>query len=287
MFSPDDLLNLDLPGASLQAAGFALVALLYGGYAWHLLRTGLLQRPVSSSARAFFAAVVSTLVWGLMGLADLFSTKLFTWHLALLFDQLRYAALAAFMLMLLKPMSGQLQSWRARLWLWLPGLLLAASLASNLTLGLPGTLPVAGRALLVTQLGWAVLGLLLVEQVFRNQTEQNRWGAKPLCLGLGGLFLYDVYLYSQALMFGAFDADALTARSLVHAVAMPLLLMASSRSRRWLAKVQVSKTAAFYSASLLLIGLYLLFIAAVGYYVRFFGGTWGGALQVALLKKRT
>jgi putative PEP-CTERM system histidine kinase len=137
--------------------------------------------------------------------------------------------------------------------------------------------------LLVTQLGWAVLGLLLVEQVFRNQTEQNRWGAKPLCLGLGGLFLYDVYLYSQALMFGAFDTDALTARSLVHAVAMPLLLMASSRSQRWLAKVQVSKTAAFYSASLLLIGLYLLFIAAVGYYVRFFGGTWGGALQVALL----
>ena len=34
-----------------------------------------------------------------------------------------------------------------------------------------------------------MLGLLLVEQVFRNQTEQNRWGAKPLCLGLGGLFL--------------------------------------------------------------------------------------------------
>jgi putative PEP-CTERM system histidine kinase len=162
--------------------------------------------------------------------------------------------------------------------------LLAASLASNLALGLPGSIwPGAGRALLITQLGWAVLGLLLVEQVFRNQTEQNRWGAKPLCLGLGGLFLYDVYLYSQALMFGAFDSDALTARSLVHAVAMPLLLMASSRSQRWLAKVQVSKTAAFYSASLLLIGLYLLFIAAVGYYVRFFGGTWGGALQVALL----
>jgi putative PEP-CTERM system histidine kinase len=218
-----------------------------------------------------------------MGLADLFSSKLVTWHLALLFDQLRYAALAAFMLMLLRPMSGQLQSWRARLWLGCRWLLLAASLASNLALGLPGTWPGAGRALLVTQLGWAVLGLLLVEQVFRNQTEQNRWGAKPLCLGLGGLFLYDVYLYSQALMFGAFDADALTARSLVHAVAMPLLLMASSRSQRWLAKVQVSKTAAFYSASLLLIGLYLLFIAAVGYYVRFFGGTWGGALQVALL----
>ena len=109
MFGSDDLLTLDLPGASLQAAGFALVALLYGGYAWHLLRTGLLQRPVSGSARAFLAAVVATLAWGAMGLADLFSSKLVTWHLALLFDQLRYAALAAFMLMLLRPMSVQLQ----------------------------------------------------------------------------------------------------------------------------------------------------------------------------------
>ena len=284
MFSPDDLLTLDLPGASLQAAGFALVALLYGGYAWHLLRTGLLRQPVSGSARAFFAAVLATLVWGLIGLVDLFSTKLVTWHLALLFDQLRYAALAAFMLSLLGPLAGQQPTPRARLWLALPAMLLAGGLVSNLAWGLSSsTSLVAGRALLITQLGWAVLGLLLVEQVFRNQTEQSRWGAKPLCLGLGGLFLFDVYLYSQALMFGAFDPDALTARGLVHAVAMPLLLMASSRSQGWLSKVQVSKTAAFYSASLLLIGLYLLFIAAVGYYVRFFGGSWGGALQVALL----
>ena len=280
----DHLLPLDLPGASLQAAGFALVALVYGGYAVHLFRSGLLQRPAQGAANAYMAAICATTAWGLAGLADQFSTKLITWHLALLFDQLRHAALAAFMLLLLRPWSSRLPTWRARLWLSLPALLLAGSLACQLALGMPdGAWPGAGRALVVTQLAWAVLGLLLVEQVWRNQSEQNRWGAKPLCLGLGGLLLYDLYLYSQALMFDAFDADALTARSLVHAVAMPLLLMASSRSQRWLAKVQVSKTAAFYSASLLLIGAYLLFIAAVGYYVRFFGGTWGGALQVALL----
>ncbi|MDE2613786.1 MAG: PEP-CTERM system histidine kinase PrsK, partial [Burkholderiales bacterium] len=49
------------------------------------------------------------------------------------------------------------------------------------------------------------------------------------------------------------------------------------------AKVHVSKAAAFYSASLLLIGGYLLFVAGVGYYIKYFGGSWGGALQVALL----
>jgi putative PEP-CTERM system histidine kinase len=122
-----------------------------------------------------------------------------------------------------------------------------------------------------------------VEQLFRNQAQASRWAAKPLCLGLGTIFAYDVYLYSQALMFGGFDSDALSARGVVHVLAVPLLLVASRRHGHWLARVQVSKTAAFYSASLLLIGLYLLFIAGAGYYVRFFGGSWGGALQVALM----
>jgi len=273
-----DLLGFDLADSGVQAAGFALVAVLHLAYALHLLRRGLLHQGADRSARWFIAALFASVAWGATGLADLYSSKLFTWHLALAFDQLRYACWAAFMLLLLRPMVSPLAASRARLWTGLPVLLLALGLASNLAIGLHSALaPLAARVLVATQLVWAVFGLLMVEQVMRNQTDQNRWGAKPLCLGLGGVFLYDVYLFSQALMFGGFDSDSLTARSLVHAVSVPLLLMASNRSVRWLSKVQVSKTAAFYSASLLLIGAYLLFISAVGYYVRFFGGTWGGA----------
>jgi len=279
-----NLLNADLPEIGLQAAGFALVVVVYTGYAVHLLRRGLLGSDAHPSARWFLAAVLCTAVWGAIGLADLYSTKVVTSHLALAVDQLRYGAWSGVLLLLVRPMAGQLGASRARLWAALPALLLVLGLLANALLGIEG-MAMAGVAhvLLVSQLFWPVFGLLLVEQVLRNQVDQKRWAAKPLCLGLGGLFIYDVYLFSQAVMFGGFDGDALAARSLVHAVVMPLLLMASSRSERWLSRVQVSKTAAFYSASLLLIGAYLLFIAAVGYYVRFFGGTWGGALQVALL----
>jgi putative PEP-CTERM system histidine kinase len=66
-------------------------------------------------------------------------------------------------------------------------------------------------------------------------------------------------------------------------MAMPLLLVASQRQSQWLTKLKVSKTAAFYSASLLLVGLYLMFVSAAGYYVRYVGGSWGGALQVSLV----
>lgn len=277
-----DPLKFELANVGLQAAGFALVALAYGLYLGYVLWRGLLRSDSGRQARWYVAALAFTACWGLAGLLDLFSSKLVTWHAALLLDTLRYAAWCAFLLALLQPAD---QGGRLALhWRGPPAVLLLLSLGCNAWIGVfPDQNVSAGRLLVAAALGWAVFGLLLVEQIFRNQVDQTRWGAKPLCLGLGAVFLFDVYLFSQGLMFGAFDSDALAARSLVHAVAMPLLLMASNRGKRWLAKVQVSKAAAFYSATLLLSGVYLLFIAGVGYWVRWFGGSWGGALQVALL----
>jgi len=39
----------------------------------------------------------------------------------------------------------------------------------------------------------------------------------------------------------------------------------------------------FHTTALVASGVYLLFMSAAGYYVRYFGGNWGGALQVALM----
>ncbi|MBL8352929.1 MAG: PEP-CTERM system histidine kinase PrsK [Burkholderiaceae bacterium] len=279
------LVTTDLETAGLSLAGFVLVVLLNGVYAVLQWRAGVLGRPLEPAARYFFAALLLTMAWGAMSLADLASTKRLSWHLALMFDQLRYAAWLSFMLVLLRPMAVSLPGWRARFGVALAAALVGLGLGANLLLGFsaPGWAEVVASVLVGSQLGTAVYGLLLVEQVFRNQAEHSRWGAKPLCLALGCLFVFDVYLFSQALMFGGFDSEVVAARGIVHAVTVPLLLVASRRHAQWLTRVQVSKTAAFYSASLLLIGLYLLFIAGAGYYVRFFGGSWGGALQVALL----
>ena len=78
MFSADDLLTFPLPAAGLQASGFALVALLHAVYAVHLLRSGLLKRPLDPSGVWFIAAVLATVGWGAVGLSDQFSRKLFT-----------------------------------------------------------------------------------------------------------------------------------------------------------------------------------------------------------------
>src|SRR5574343_1068147 len=128
-----------------------------------------------------------------------------------------------------------------------------------------------------------VLGLILLEQLFRNVADDVRWNIKPLCLALAGQMLFDVYLYSDALMFQHIDADAATAKGLVHAITVPLLFIASLRVRDWTSKIRLSQRAAFHSATLLASGLYLLLMSAVGYYVRYFGGEWGRAFQYALI----
>jgi putative PEP-CTERM system histidine kinase len=139
------------------------------------------------------------------------------------------------------------------------------------------------RLALFATLALPVFGLLLVEQLFRNLARDSRWGAKPLCLGLVGLFAFDLYIYSQAVLFGSFDADAFSIRAALHTLAVPLLFLAARRQANWQARLKVSHNAAFFSATLVLVGAYLIFVSAVGYYVRFFGGSWGRALQLALL----
>ena len=129
----------------------------------------------------------------------------------------------------------------------------------------------------------ALSGLVMVEQLFRNLPEDSLWNAKPVCLALAAIFIFDLYVFSQGVLFKGLDADALRARPVVHALMVPLLWLATTRHRNWIDKIRVSRKVVFHSATLVLAGLYMLFIAGVGYYVRFFGGDWGGALQLGLV----
>ena len=70
----------------------------------------------------------------------------------------------------------------------------------------------------------AMIGLAILEQLFRNMSARFRWATKYLFLGAGGLFAYDFYLYADALLFRSIDQESWEARGVVHLVAVPLLL---------------------------------------------------------------
>ena len=85
------------------------------------------------------------------------------------------------------------------------------------------------------------------------------------------------------MLFNSLDTDAVSIRGAVHALMVPLLLLSTTRRKDWISTLRLSRKAAFHSATLLIAGAYLLFISAVGYYVRYFGGEWGRALQLGLV----
>ncbi|MEY4413527.1 MAG: hypothetical protein RIQ53_820 [Pseudomonadota bacterium] len=271
---------------TLRALGYVAAWLAWAalGFAlpWLARRNGGVSRP----ALRFMAAVWLSAAWGLTAWWDLGSTKLISWHLALFCDHARYALWCLFLQQLLRPLHQPAtpEVPAPLLSAGLPALLLGLSLLANHWLGQwAGEAVPAMRWLSIIGLAWAVLLLLLIEQLFRNQADGARWEVKPLSLGLGAMAAFDIYLFSQGMMFERIDADVLAVRGLVHAMTVPLLWLAVHRQKGWQRRLQFSRGAMFYSATLLVIGLYLVFIAGVGYYVRYFGGSWGGALQVALL----
>jgi putative PEP-CTERM system histidine kinase len=85
------------------------------------------------------------------------------------------------------------------------------------------------------------------------------------------------------LLFSRIDADVWAARGIAHALLIPLIAIAGTRSPSWTLRMSVSREIVFHSTALAGAGLYLLVIAGAAYYVRFFGGDWGRALQMALL----
>ena len=128
-----------------------------------------------------------------------------------------------------------------------------------------------------------VLGLVLVEQVFRSTRPEDRWAIKFLCLGLGGLFVYDFYLYANAALFNAMDAQVWAARGYIAAMVTPLIAVSAARNPEWASPVGLSRSMVFHTASLLAAGIYLLLMASAGYYLRLFGGEWGDVVQTVFI----
>ena len=275
------MLNPALQDAS--AYGYGLAALAHLAFVAYLLATRRSSAKERHVGWSFVAALFTTALWAGASLLGQFWTGPIGSWIATILDQLRYALWFHFLLILVRPAQAG-------------GVPTASSILQRVSFSF---VAVAAALTLLTAAGWAdgsiwrlsaaaslalpICGLVMVEQVFRNLAEDSRWNAKPMCLALAAVFIFDIYLFAETLMFGRFDADALIARGGVHALAVPLLAVASQRGTNWIAKLQVSRVAAFYSATLILAGGYLLLMAGIGYYVRYFGGEWGRALQLSLL----
>lgn len=275
---------MDIKNTSLIAWGFGLATFGYLSLSIYLLSFGSEWSTGARPRRMVVVASLST-VWAFAGLLYALNSHPLLLVISTLTDVIKYGAWYAFIISLLGT-SGDSNT-KYLLPSWLPvtcWLLVTSEIALQISLALGWISPQEClRTLIFYGLAEAVIGLVLVEQLFRTVSEDSRWNVKPLCLALLFQFVFDVYLFSDAMMFNRIDGDALTVRGFVHAISVPLLMVATERSRDWTTRIRLSQKAAFHSATLLLAGLYLLFMAGIGYYVRYFGGEWGRAFQLALV----
>lgn len=276
---------------TLTVAQLATVCYGIGLSAFGMFSLQLLLRPRRTlSAKLLLFATIATTAWQLNGLLFSLYPSENAWVAYQVLDAFRYGAWVAFIGSLVPGLSlpgGRLVSLSPRTWV-------AVGVAFAMVLGALGAVPLLGFdpfTVLGTDLlavgfsAWVlatVIGLMLCEHLFRGTPVAKRWGIKPLCLGLLAIFGFDLFLYSDAVLLKDVDLQLLSVRGLVHALTLPLLMVSSSRNREWTVDVSVSRNLVFGTTALFLSGLYMLAVAGAGYYVRYFGGDWGRAIQATL-----
>ncbi|WOJ95069.1 PEP-CTERM system histidine kinase PrsK [Congregibacter variabilis] len=268
--------NISLFSYGVAAASYALLTIL--------LATQWRVRPLGPSL--LFAASATAFWAGTIAAGTLLAYPPIT--LINLAELARNAGWLFFLLQLLGFQSGgSIWSWLGRSWVpvfafsVLIGLAIIGLRPLHAMVGINAN--DAGDAALMLWLAIAIVGLLLVEQVYRNASSGERWGVKFLCLGLGAALTYDFFMYAEALLFRQLDTRLWQARGLVNAFAVPLLLVAIARNRNWRMDVHVSRHVVFHTVTLMGAGLYLLCMAIIGYFIEYLGGSWGGVLQVSFL----
>ncbi len=262
--------------SDIAAWGYGVAA---GAYALFGLYLFMAWRGGTAGA-ALLGAVSSSALWAAAGVVQARFPGDATQLASGILDVVRWACWLGFLVVLLRPLGGPRLRWHGSAAI----AVVVASLLSVLFGQVPVGEPTPTSLLaLAAPLCVPVLGLVLVEQLYRNLPQQSRWGLKPLCLGLAAGFIFELYLFADAFLFGRLDADVVAVRGIPHAMVIPLIALSAARTPSWTVRIAMSREMVFHSTALAVTGAYLLVIAAAGYYVRYFGGTWGRALQMTLL----
>jgi putative PEP-CTERM system histidine kinase len=233
-------------------------------------------------------ASLVTACWALSAIALQVGPSDFTTAIYQVFEIARNVAWFAFLLRLLANLDKASGSHQRKL-VYIPIAILAGSSLFIIAepmfryIGAVGASERVASLPLMGYLGFAITGLTLIEQLYRSTRPEMRWAVKYLYLGMGVLFVYDFFLYAEALMFNRVDTTLWQARGLTSALAVPFIAIAATRNPSWSVRVFVSKQVVFHATTIIAAGGYLVTMAAAGYYIRIYGGTWGKATQIAFV----
>jgi putative PEP-CTERM system histidine kinase len=270
--------------STFAAVGVWSYGVAFAGYGVFAIRVALGLRR-GARARLLLFALVATTLWAALSLPLALMPMPGTALVAGGGDALRYGGWFAFLWHLLsRDAVGHPMARRSGMVFTVVAVLLIASvLFGEGSAAVRLTALQSPRLGILLHLGLAVFGLTLVEQLLRRVEPHLRWAIKPLALALAGTFGLDLLYFSDALLFGQFDADIWAARGFANVILIPFLAVATVRNTGWTIDLHLSRGAVFHSSALLVSGAFLLLVAGAGYFVRYLGGSWGRALQIELM----
>ncbi len=260
-------------GAISHATGalvyFLLVVLLAKGY-WRRL-----------ADRALFGACLVTSIWlGIVACQEAFDTPPFAVRYS--FEVLRSAGWIGMLLILWGINKGlfSTDNFVQKSVVLAISLILASMLLAGGSRAFTDAPLISGQGLLIGQILVPLGGLVLLEQVWRNAMGYKRKNTRYLCLSLGTMFIYDFVLYSDALLFNQISQAFWDARGVIYVICAPLVALTMVNARKQPIDVQISRQFIFHTSVLVFAGLYLLIMAAGGYYINAVGGDWSEAFLI-------
>lgn len=251
------------------------------GFLTTLVATRYLRRDVD---RALFAAALITTIWaGALVTQSLWGVPGFIPRYII--ELLRDGAWVALLFALLRNASrqGTLHGRMKRILGAAIFTLIFALLAFGILEFMFGWEVLNGKTRVLGQIALSLMGLSLVEQIWRNSPNFGRSSIKYICIGIATIFAFDFFMYADALLFGQISESFWNARGMVNALLVPLFAINVLNTRKQPVDFQLSRSAVFHAGTLVLAGGYLLFLALGGYYVKILGGEWGDALRVLFL----
>lgn len=132
---------------------------------------------------------------------------------------------------------------------------------------------------------FAVFGLILVEQLYRNTPLKQRWNLKFLCVSLGALFAVDLIVYSKSLLFISLDFTLWQSRGIINTLIVPLLAITLTRLEinDDIPNFTTPRKTVFYTTILLGCGIYLILMSLAGFYIKNSNAEWGEAAQTLFI----
>lgn len=121
-------------------------------------------------------------------------------------------------------------------------------------------LPFAGLVL-------TALGLVALEQIYRNASSVALPAIRWFVLGVGGIFTTELAGFADVVLLGGVAFEPWVARSLLLALCALALAHAARRMPDWSMGLSISRRAAFYTSSFVAIGVYLLLLSVGGWWL--------------------